>query len=346
MSKQTLILDSSQIQSYLECPQLWKYSRVDNIVPADSKTEEHSPPAIQGSYGHKLLERYYKKIAVGATLAEAMDWALSVKADQICECGHEIADHAVLNQNAIDRLLDTAISECTSVGCTCTNPIPSKVEITKPEKDKVANRFRDYCYTYSANEFKPPSPEAVEVGFSYPLYEDDDYYFVLEGKMDLFSPERKGTIYSFVDHKFQLRERNLYKKSIQFRNYGLVSAAKIAMINYIRLKEKLDKNTLLQVPITYAVGEHAWWKQKLIGYYKDILRDINVEKQFGLEMPKNWGMCSGMFGYECDYTQLCNERDPEIKGRMQSQLFKIKPEWKPWQKNDPRTRQTSQYFNI
>lgn len=255
-------------------------------------------------------------------MTESMEWALSVKADEICECGHELTDHSV-------QLLVNQIESNKCTKCKCLEAVSSKVEITPNEKNKVQQRFRDYCFTYSSNEFHPPAASAVEVGFSYPLYEDDEYYFVLEGKIDLFKPTRKGMEFSFVDHKFQLRQRDLYKKSIQFRNYGLVTNAKIAMINYIRLKEKLDNYTLQQVPITYAIDEHQWWKSRLIEYYFEILEILKVNKE-GVEIPKNWGACSGQFGYECDYTQLCNERDSRVKNAMQEQLYTIKPEWKPW----------------
>src|SRR5690348_15830065 len=82
---------------------------------------------------------------------------------------------------------------------------------------QVKTRFREYCYTYINNDVIPASPEHVEVGFSEVVYESASRLYLLEGRIDIM-----GTLQglnTIVDLKFQGRTRELYKKSIQFRNY-------------------------------------------------------------------------------------------------------------------------------
>lgn len=327
MSKLTLVLDSSYIQSFSECPQMAHYSYGMRLAPVDRALDEKSDAATQGSYGHKLLERFYK-IKNNYSITDAMEFAMSVKADEICECGHDLVDHIEI------ETLEGIKHKCTGqneVPCKCETPKASKVEITPEEKKLVGTRFREYVFTYIQNDFQIETPHHAEVGFSYKLYEDHEYLFILEGKIDLFNPTYGTYKLGYADHKFQLRRRDLYTKSIQFRNYGLVTNAKLAMINYVRLTQKVDTTTYKRQLISFAPGEHEWWRKRLIKYFLKVAEQRYQINALGPHwVEKNWGSCSGKFGYECDYTQLCNERDHAVKLAVEKNLYQIKPEWKPW----------------
>src|SRR6266849_3173307 len=86
MSKFTLVLDSSQITSYLECPMMWNLYQQKRLIPAGIPTESEAMNA--GTYGHKLLDIYYRLAGTNLTLNEKLDRMFSYDPDNdICECG-------------------------------------------------------------------------------------------------------------------------------------------------------------------------------------------------------------------------------------------------------------------
>lgn len=306
MNKQALILDSTQIDAYLTCPQLWFYGHKERLTPAMGYPTGDA--MSMGTLGHKFLELYYKAMAEGLGQQAGIDRAQDFNPDEesCLYCNKPKVYHP--RESCIDFE---------------SKPFP----LDKPSRAAVLQRFREYTYTYSQRDIEPISPALVEVGFSHLLFEDADKQYILEGRMDLIGSLAGTRLWT--DHKFQLRSRNLYKKSIQFRNYGLVAyetmGLTMGLVNYIRLTKGITKDTFSRDIITFNAPELAMWKQTLIDIY-----DTIYSEQMNGTYPKNWSACSGKFGYPCDFTPLCEESNEGIIKAKHDNLYTIREEWKPW----------------
>lgn len=326
MTKQTLILDSTQIASFLECPRLWNFSYRENLElrPRDGGADQNRP-LLMGTYGHKLLEIYYKVKSKEGAL-KAVDAALAFDPDAICECGHENGEHH-------KDLESNERFSCNYDECKCEQY--KQVEFPLPLADRAAvtKRFREYCYTYANNDFQPHDESTVEVGFSYKLHEDDTKLYVLEGKIDLLGTDASGQQNIIMDHKYQLRTHTLYAKSVQFRNYALATDHRMLIINYIRLTKEVTKDTFQRQIASFTLPELEWWKRQLISVYDRVAAaqscaaTVNNYWLSDFSNP-NWASCSGRFGYPCHFTPLCEE--PHMAQYKKGSLYQVKKEWRPW----------------
>lgn len=303
MPRQTLILDSSQISTFLECPERWRLAYSESITSSNARDEAMTA----GTLGHKLIEIYYTAMGQNKGQAEAAREALAFNPDE--------ADSADKHQY----------------------PLSEEMQI------KVRERFKDYLMCYAARDYAPITKKVqqitinelgfpidtsvcvplVEQGFSYELLNTNEYLFVLEGRID-FIGETNGTTV-WMDHKFQFRERELYKKSIQFRNYALVTGLSLGVINYIRLHQKITEKTFIRQPISFSSLERQYWKQELIEIFKKI---SNVMKTGSFE--RNRSACSGQFGYPCSFVSICEEYNKDTACAIKERDFVKKIEWRPW----------------
>jgi len=318
--KFALTLDSSQISTFLECPELWnnKYNKL--LEPLYFKENE---AMSRGTYGHKLLDIYYRMRSRHLSQNDAFDKMLDYDPDNdTCECGCSKDFHCPVGD----------IVECRKCKkCMAFRPIP--FVLNKKDRDKVIKRLRDYYKEWYENDIVPQSEYDVEVGFTKKIYEDDDNIFSLEGRIDVIG--RYQGIDVIMDHKFQGQTYWLYQKSIQFKNYCLVTNCTTAIINYIRLTDKIEKNiTLNRTPVSFNRLELQAWYKRLI----DIFFRVKKMKQAGT-YDHNWNSCTGWgLTYKldepkyCVYTPLCEEIHKEQAEIKEKELYKIKSKaWVPWE---------------
>lgn len=338
MPKEVLILDSTQLSLYDECPYHWnlEYGKgftVDEVPVVPSPWNNPENPTLyesewtgplsaidrwgealmMGSYGHKLLELYYKGMAQGLTLNQARDFALESRPSE--------GDKVVILPDykaylVLDPLQMNKMHQIKFV-----TPF-----VLDPEKQTaVRERFNDYWNLQIGRNYHiiPDSPESVEVGFSETIYEDDEKLYILEGKIDLI-----GTVqglHTIIDHKFQLRMRNIYSKTIQFRNYAMIGHANMLIINYIRLTKKIDGTTFDRGVANFSPPEHAKWRERL----KAKFDQIYIARKYD-EYEQRWGSCSGKYGYPCDFTKLCEPFDKRTAANLIQLNYTKKELWKPW----------------
>lgn len=318
--KFALILDSSQIEAAMICHQLQDYSYTQNltIYEAPLKTAMH-----QGTYGHRMLDFYYKSRAAGEPLNIAIQKAYDYNPDDDkCFCGHlkEVHNIGVMALNPCDK--------CATIAKDCIGykPIPSELPIK--DRQIVKDRLRDYFFKWHSNDIIPDSPESVEVGFTHKLYEDDFVLYALEGRIDILGSLQGIPL--ITDHKFQTRVHNLYQKSIQFRNYSLAARRPTVLINYIRLHKAVIEDTLVREVVSFNPMEAAAWKIELKGIYDRLAAEKLNLINYGIPLPLNRAACKGQYGYPCEFTKLCEvSYNPDLV-TMNKQLYKIKEAWKPW----------------
>lgn len=318
--KVTLILDSTQITDFLTCPSLWAFGHRERLEPVGSEAKE---AMTIGTYGHKLLELWYKGKAGGKGPIEAIGVALAYDFDkETCRCQHSKENHA--QGYGIDL---EAHKHCTHIGCQCQSFEPSTFPLDLPVRELVRQRFREYTYTYSYKDIEPHSPDTVEVGFSYPLHEDNSRCYVLEGRIDLLGKLDSQSIW--LDHKFQMRQHTIYNKSIQFRNYAMVCNLSVGIINYVRMTKGVTKDTFSRQVVSFSPDEHRRWKTELIGIY-DAVAGALAARDFNDVSLKNRASCPGRFGYSCQFTPLCEEANAELIEIKKKNMYQVKPVWSPW----------------
>jgi len=320
----TLILDSSQISTYMECPQKWYNQYVLRLVPANFDADKSAEAMNAGTYGHKLLDIAYKLKARGQhNFNTLLETAYAYDPDKsTCECGCDLSTHHTLQGLGID--------ECTRCR-KCLQFRPHPFALSQDVRFKVRARFQDYLLKYRSQDIQPISEEHVEVGFSEAIYEDDSNLFVLEGRIDLL-----GTLQGLpivCDHKVQLSTHWLYPHSIQFKNYALVSKIPTFVINYIRLGKEVKDDTMYRELVNFSISNLLAWKSKLINIYHNIKTSL-VSRTF----DHRWNSCSGSYktydkvqNHFCWYGSLCEEGDEKVRERKEHLLYKIQPNvWRPW----------------
>ena len=296
MPRKVLILDSSQLQTYGECPQMWHLSNEERLTLSNEVRDDFA----MGTYGHKLLEIYYTALR--------------------------------------SSTLNNAIAEINNYR------LPEGYPLSHERRETVFNRVRDYWMKYSTvgdilvgvRPIKDISFDTegfpctvtrdeplVEKGFSFPLLDTNEALFVLEGKIDLIG--WMSGMELFMDHKFQSRSHALYPKSIQFRNYAMVTGFKTGIINYVRLHKELTKDTMERKIISFAPGELTDWRTEVTDTFFKIEKEISKGTFY-----KQRASCNGRYGFPCQYTRICDERDPVLIANIKESLYKKKDEWKPW----------------
>lgn len=312
-NKLIVVADSTQIAKYSECPMSWHYGMRENLIPAaasfsDNERETDSirmDAKSMGSFGHKILELYYLKSKIKEDPHKAFGYAANYK-----EWINSVSD--LEQSNLID----------------CINKLGSKNII------HIIERLRLYTMMYQ-NDF---IPDRLEVGFSYKLYEDERYLFILEGRID-FLGSINYTQNLFMDHKLQTTRKSLYEKSIQFRNYALVSGNLFGVINYIRMASKVDDQTFKRQPISFSKMEIDSWKYELIDIYNEMAKSLEIQSGGGAYIerkafPRRRSACPGRFNYTCVYTSLCDEPNEELVKIKKSTMFTKGTPWKPWHEGE------------
>ena len=247
------------------------------------KTGRDRTALDKGTVMHGLVERYYKKLWEGETTSNAMGFSLS----QLGE-------------------------------------LKKEVDLTDEVFSLLSRRFIEYCSNYKDDKLQIESSlfnkPSIEVGFSVPILDTPDFYFVLEGRIDLIAT--LGGIKLFIDHKTQERKKDLYPYSIQFMNYALVTGLRHGMVNYIGLSKEVNKDTFRRKLIYYGELKLQQWKKKVIDIFFKVLGDKKRDQ--------NFAMCGGMYGYPCQYHELCEQTDPSIRNGLIQVQFEKRAEWKPW----------------
>jgi hypothetical protein len=303
---QTLILDSSQISSFLECQEKWNLSYIENLT----RSVLIDDPIAAGTLMHKYLEIYYKSIGYGHTPLNAYKIAAAFNPD--------LEDKADAGQYPLGTDLRKRVL----------GRFTDYVTVYTAKKDYEVAKKKVYDIKFSPDGLPVDSTKEeplVEQGFSYELLNTNEYLFVLEGRIDLLAV--LGSEHVWVDHKLQFRERELYSKSIQFRNYSLATGLNLGVINYIRLHQSVNDKTLVRQPISFSSLENRLWKQELIEIFISISKSLTN----GAGFRKNRESCSGKFGYPCPFTPICEEWSGETREAIKQRDFVQKKEWKPWQ---------------
>lgn len=310
--RQTLILDSSQLSAWFECPEKHNLEYQQSLVQINQNNPEltHQVPdkIAVGTLGHKYLEIYYKTLGCGASPAGAARVALDFDPDKA----------------------DT---------------IDPEFPLSREFRIRARERFSEYLVRYGGSDYGiatrkctrvgvteggfladiPYDEPLIEQGFSYPLLDTSEFLFVLEGRIDFLGHTHGENLW--MDHKWQMRERELYKKSIQFRNYALVTGFPLGVINYVRLAKEIGPKTFVRQPISFSAQEMRHWREELTDMFVRIARTPRDSEDC---LPRNRSACPGKFGSPCAYAPLCEIYNAQQRETHKRTFYTKGKEWRPW----------------
>lgn len=175
--------------------------------------------------------------------------------------------------------------------------------LEKEDLEFLRQRFFAYTMFWSDDQAKPlvlNGKVAVEVGFTVKIFEDSDFIFLLEGRLDRVA-EQQGITF-LLDHKTFSRKYDYSHRRPQFLNYVLGAQLSGLLINkicidYIGLTQTINKETFRRDMFSYPQGTIQEWKQFLIDrVYFPIARG---------DFYKNRGACAGAW-YPCYFIELCD----------------------------------------
>ncbi len=343
---QTLILDSSQISNWLSCPQSWANRGLIQInKAAPEETLRPGDALAAGSLGHKYLEIYYTELARTQEAQRAAHIALDFNPDIEDTVDKQFPLDKALRGKIYNRVLDYLIMypadrdykpAFKKKHTIVVKKMCRKCNAIQHNGKAIPTTFESFCQ-HEVVERLCDSWERdplIEKGFSYKLYETNEYLFVLEGRIDFMGEAHDGTPL-WMDHKFQFRKHQLYAKSIQFKNYSLATGLNLAVINYIRLTEKIDKETFVRQPLSFSSMEMRHWKQELTDLYVTIAKTVADPHYYlseGLTYARsqNRSSCGGAWGKACQYAPMCEEYNPQIREAVKRRDFMPRKEWRPW----------------
>lgn len=301
-SKLVIELDSSQIKTYLMCPQLYnlayrKHLRKTWITPQFKK--DYSG---QGTYVHKLLDCYYNLRALNPS--------------------KNSLEHATAALSLFQSL-----------------QFRDKLGLPKEFETLVNVRFMQYCIKNSVADYNPivrNGVPATEVKFSVKIYEDENVVFILIGRIDLLCTVKSHSGYelnAFVDHKTQERKSDLYEWKPQFLCYALATGFNYGGFNYFGLQKEYDEKVTLRRDFNYIPDFkiQSWKKYIIENVYWPIAAMLGSLGHSEDVWEQRLVTCAGPDEKRpCDFIEVCNAETDELKASITRQFYEVVPAWSPW----------------
>src|SRR5579859_1091334 len=138
-----------------------------------------------------------------------------------------------------------------------------------------------HTFTEYANFWKGSwVPLFVEEVASKVIYEDENYIFIMVGKIDLIVEERQlpqGKL--IVDHKSSERNTKLSELSNQFMCYSWMLGIMHVTINRIGLQKTLKpEEKYVRIPLCYSPDKINWWVDNTVEWIKRLISAMEKDK--------------------------------------------------------------------
>jgi hypothetical protein len=187
-----------------------------------------------------------------------------------------------------------------------------KSEMSDENKALVTRVFYQYCRYYAKEDWVPL---ATELPFSVVLYEDDEYIFIYEGRIDLLVfKSRYDRQIIVTDNKTYSRESEIYPFNNQAMGYCYVLRTNTFCYNYIGFTQtKKPDDNFFRTQVKFSPQQIHDWKEDTIYWFHKIVRDEDYRKS---------RQCEGKYGV-CSFHELCE--NPFQVSRDQLITIKYKP---------------------
>jgi hypothetical protein len=198
-----------------------------------------------------------------------------------------------------------------------------KTILSKEDKKFIEQRFIYWVQRWTATNQELKILE-VEKGFSIPILDNENFFFVLEGRIDMIGENKQG-IKMWMDHKTQDSARDLYDHSIQFLNYSYATGLSYGIIDYITWAQTINDKTFRRQLLHYSPEKLRQWKSRLLTYFYKATNLI-ISNHY----EKNESQCGGKFNSPCEFTQLCEETSEHVRQGLIQINYMEREKWLPW----------------
>jgi PD-(D/E)XK nuclease superfamily protein len=290
MSQKILSIDSQILNTYQSCARKCNYSFVQNLHPPDKEEALE-----RGDLMHKMLEVYYSLYLNEIDLNTPV-WK------EVIEAG--IQFDIEKNHSSI-RDLSIAIGRYFS----------TKMSLPFEEIEETIFQFREYCNYYEHDSW---NPLAVEQVGSKILFENEDFKFIYNFKVDLVAEQ--GKIVAPFDHKTSRRRSEPSSLSNQFIGYCYGLGLNNIVVNKIGFQKSLSpQQRFNRFILTIDDARINEWIENTIHWCMRIIESEETDS-----WPMNLTSCDKYSG--CIFAPLC-ETDPETRLYKIERDFKVE---KPW----------------
>jgi PD-(D/E)XK nuclease superfamily protein len=285
-----LSIDATILNTYQSCARKTQYSFIDNL-----RRPEKEEALERGDLIHKMLEVFY---------------SLQLKNfDFDTEVWKEILQSGI--KAPANRAHGTIVEFAITVG----RYFSTKMDLGFEDIEESIFQFREYANYYQHDSW---SPLAVEEVGSKILFEDDNYKFIYNFKIDLVAEQ--GKIIAPFDHKTSRRRQEPSSLSNQFIGYCYGLGLNNIVVNKIGFQKTLSpQQRFNRFILTIDDARINEWINNTVSWCKKIIESRDEEN-----WPMNLTSCDKYSG--CVYSGLC-ETDPE------SRMYKIERDFKvdkPW----------------
>jgi hypothetical protein len=297
IQQKILSIDATILNTFQSCARKTKYSFIDNIRPVEKEESLE-----RGDLIHKMLEVYY------SLQLKNFDFDTEVW-KEIISSGLALKDH----QTSVPNL--TSHQDIVSFSVQVGRYFSTKMDLPSEEIDESIYQFKEYCNYYQHDSW---SPLAVEEVGSKILFENEDYKFIYNFKVDLVA--EKGNIIAPFDHKTSKRRVEPTSLSNQFIGYCYGLGMNNIVVNKIGFQKTLSPAqrfnryilTIDDERINEWINNTTYWCTQLI-----------AARESGT-WPMNLTSCDKYSG--CIYSSLC-ETDPDSRLYKIERDFKIGEDW-------------------
>jgi hypothetical protein len=290
MTQKILSIDATILNTFQNCARKAKYSFIDNLRPPDKEEALE-----RGDLIHKMLEVYYSLQLTNF--------------DFDTEVWKEIIASGI--KAPINRKHETIRDFAVTVG----RYFSTKMSLITEDIEESIYQFTEYANYYQHDSW---SPLAVEEVGSKILFENEQYKFIYNFKVDLVAEQAK--IIAPFDHKTSRRRSEPSSLSNQFIGYCYGLGMNNIVVNKIGFQKSLSpQQRFNRFILTIDDARIQEWIENTIYWCARILEYKETE-----QWPMNLTSCDKYSG--CIYASLC-ESDPE------SRLYKIERDFKveqPW----------------
>lgn len=256
--------------------------KFNNRFNKNKVTTTKAEPLDKGSLIHVGKEAYNKALATGDKWEKAVD--KSLVAVRVEAAGPDCD----LSSRDVDRVLEVL------------------------EEHSTYWRIADQGRVYNA----------IEKPFSYTLYEDDTFRFIMIGKIDLVFSDN---VYKKTpsDYKTYSRDFPLRRNTIQFSNYAYAMQSNILFVDRVGFQTSVKPSEKFKrVPMSYDPLYFEQWKKNMIKWFFEYY-DCAADN----EWPMNTTSCD-KFNRICEYFEVCDTSGERNK------LFKLETNFKTAEKWD------------
>lgn len=209
-------------------------------------------------------------------------------------------------------------------------------DLSTEEQMTLLSRFFEYVSHYKNEMVKTVG---IETGFSEKIYEDKNFLFIYEGRVDFIGfsiVENAGKILHFTDHKTRNQSYELDCFRNQFFGYAWMLRKVYGKdyqgwgcVNYFGLQEDKTKKIMKEgklferVWFNFTNAQIDQWEKDTITWFHRIAQ-ARMFKIF----PRSWN-CERKFG-ECDFKRICKQPTNETKNLIKFDGIYYKKREKAW----------------